>query len=67
MRYNRTLSLLVAACCMAALQAQNPYDNENYMPTDLMGTARYVGMGGALGALGADISAISANPAAIGL
>ena len=67
MRYNRTLCLLSAVCCMAALQAQNPYDNENYMPTDLIGTARYVGMGGALGALGADISAISANPAAIGL
>ena len=47
--------------------AQTPYMNENYMPTDLIGSARYVGMGGALGALGADISAGSSNPAALGL
>lgn len=31
------------------------------------GTARYIGMGGALDALGADISTISSNPAGIGL
>ena len=37
------------------------------MTTDLNGTARYVGMGGALEALGAEISAIGTNPAAIGL
>ena len=49
------------------VMAQTPYMNENYMPTDLIGSARYVGMGGALGALGADISAGSANPAALGL
>ena len=34
---------------------------------DLNGTARYVGMGGAMEALGADISTISTNPAGIGL
>ena len=34
---------------------------------DLNGTARYVGMGGALDALGADISTIGSNPAGIGL
>ena len=33
----------------------------------LTGTARYVGMGGAMEALGADISTISSNPAGIGL
>ncbi len=52
--------------CMVSM-AQTPYMNENYMPTDLIGSARYVGMGGALGALGADLSAGSANPAALGL
>lgn len=52
--------------CMTVM-AQTPYMNENYMSTDLIGSARYVGMGGALGALGADISAGSANPAALGL
>jgi len=35
--------------------------------SDVIGTARYVGMGGALGALGADMSVISWNPAGIGL
>ena len=34
---------------------------------DLNGTARYVGMGGAMDALGADISTIGSNPAGIGL
>ena len=52
--------------CMVSM-AQTPYMNENYMPTDLIGSARYVGMGGALGALGADLSAGSANPAALGI
>ena len=34
---------------------------------DLNGTARYVGMGGAMDALGAEISTIGSNPAGIGL
>lgn len=34
---------------------------------DLNGTARYVGMGGAMESLGADISTIGTNPAGIGL
>lgn len=55
----------VLACRL--ITAQTPYMNENYMQADLIGSARYVGMGGALGALGADMSAISSNPAAIGL
>ncbi len=48
--------------------AQNTYVNEQMTSvTDLNGTARYVGMGGALGALGADMSVIASNPAGIGL
>ena len=34
---------------------------------DLKGTARYMGMAGAFGALGGDLSAISQNPAGIGV
>ncbi len=34
---------------------------------DLNGTARFVGMGGAMGALGADMSVMGTNPAGIGL
>lgn len=48
--------------------AQDTYVNEQITSvSDINGTARYVGMGGALGALGADMSVISANPAGIGL
>lgn len=51
-----------------ALSAQDTYLNERLTTvSDLNGTARFVGMGGALGALGADISVMSANPAGIGL
>lgn len=47
--------------------AQETYENAKLLPEDLNGTARYVGMGGAGEALGADISTISTNPAGIGL
>lgn len=47
--------------------AQETYENAKITDQDLNGTARYVGMGGALDALGADISTISSNPAGIGL
>lgn len=52
-----------------AVQAQDTYTNERLVnnSSDVIGTARYVGMGGAMGALGADISTISWNPAGIGL
>lgn len=35
--------------------------------TDLNGTARYLGMSGAFGALGGDISSMSTNPAGLGI
>lgn len=47
--------------------AQETYESANIATEDLNGTARYVGMGGAMEALGADISTISTNPAGIGL
>ena len=52
-----------------AAQAQDTYINERITnnSSDVIGTARYVGMGGALGALGADMSVISWNPAGIGI
>ncbi|NPD92707.1 OmpP1/FadL family transporter [Xylanibacter muris] len=49
------------------LAAQETYENANLVTPDLNGTARYVGMGGAMEALGADISTIGTNPAGIGL
>ena len=47
--------------------AQDTYESARLLGSDLNGTARYVGMGGAMDALGADISTISTNPAGIGL
>ena len=60
-----TAALLVLA--VAPAMAQEAYDAANMATEDLNGTARYVGMGGALDALGADISTISTNPAGIGM
>ena len=47
--------------------AQNEEDVLRYSNTQLMGTARYQGLGGAYGAIGADFSSLSSNPAGIGL
>ena len=51
----------------SALFAQTQYDAARITGTELNGTARFVGMGGAMGALGADISVIGTNPAGIAL
>lgn len=59
------LSLLVLGVLPAS--AQETYQNATLTTEDLNGTARYVGMGGAMEALGADISTIGTNPAGIGL
>ena len=60
---------IIAASIMVAtgVQAQDAYDAATLATENLNGTARYVGMGGAMEALGADISTISTNPAGIGL
>lgn len=56
---------MTAALLPAA--AQDTYENANMLGGDLNGTARYIGMGGAMEALGADISTIGTNPAGLGL
>ena len=50
-----------------AAMAQETYDNAQLATKDLNGTARYVGMGGAMEALGADITTMNTNPAGVGL
>lgn len=49
-----------------AVSAQTSFDAAKLYEEELNGTARYVAMGGAMGALGSDISVISHNPAGIG-
>ena len=53
--------------CVVSVHAQETYENTRLVDNDLNGTARYVGMGGAMEALGADISTMGTNPAGIGL
>ena len=66
--HRHILALLLLASTGTAALAQDTYSNFAMTNTsDIYGSARYVGMGGAMGALGADISAMSNNPAAIGL
>lgn len=62
--------LFFAAMALASVlpvAAQETYEVAEVSTQDLNGTARYVGMGGAMEALGADLSTISTNPAGIGL
>ena len=61
--------IVIAVMSLAVLPsaAQDTYENARLLGSDLNGTARYVGMGGALEALGADISTIGTNPAGIGM
>lgn len=61
------LSACLLSLFMAHAHAQETYENTKLIDNDLNGTARYVGMGGAMEALGADISVININPAGIGL
>ena len=58
---------MTAAMLGTAVSAQETYDNAQLATKDLNGTARYVGMGGAMEALGADLSTIGTNPAGIGM
>ena len=48
-------------------EAQNAYDAMDLATKDLNGTARYVSMGGALSALGGDVSSMHSNPAGTAL
>lgn len=61
--------ILTAALLLTSMSisAQETYQNAEVATEELNGTARYVGMGGAMEALGADLSAAGQNPAALGL
>jgi hypothetical protein len=63
----RLFSIGMLAMAAVAAVAQTQYDAARFSGSELNGTARFVGMGGAMSALGADISVIVTNPAGIGL
>lgn len=65
----KVIGLLVSAFVLSAgtVFAQSEIDAYKFSQTDLSGTARYMGMGGAFGALGGDISSMETNPAGLGI
>ncbi len=63
----KIMTMAVLAVAFVPAAAQETYENAKIAIGDLNGTAAYVGMGGAMEALGGDISTISTNPAGIGL
>lgn len=65
MKHNRLFAGLVILLSVPAM-AQTSFDAAHLYGRELLGTARYVAMGGAMGALGSDASVISQNPAGIG-
>ena len=60
-------AVLLSTLAVLPATAQDIYKIEHFSSTDLNGDARYIGMGGAMSALGANLSAISTNPASSGL
>lgn len=52
--------------CMSAY-AQTPYDALKIVQSDITGSARYMSMAGAFGALGGDATALKDNPAGLGI
>lgn len=59
--------IIILAVTTLAGMSQNENDALRYSRLSYSGTARFIGLGGAFGALGADFSTLSQNPAGIGL
>jgi hypothetical protein len=62
----KLILLMLIGITSFQIQSQNELDALRYSFLTHGGTARYVAMSGAFGALGADFSSISTNPAGIG-
>jgi hypothetical protein len=62
----KIISLALTLLCVSAY-AQTPYDALKLVQSDITGSARYMSMAGAFGALGGDVSAIKDNPAGLGI
>lgn len=63
----RIIIALAVLLNSALMIAQTEFDAQKLMQTDINGTARYMGLAGAMGALGGDASAIKDNPAGLGV
>ena len=63
----RILIPAIIAAVPAVAAAQSPVQADALYQTELRGTARFMGMGGAFTALGGDLSTLGQNPAGIGV
>ena len=61
------LSVTLTLAIVAGAFAQNDLDAFRFSQTNWEGTARFMGAGGAFGAIGGDFSCLSTNPAGIGV
>lgn len=59
--------LLILAAIANDVSAQDEFDALRYSQTQNHGTARSMGIGGAVGSMGADFGSLSVNPAGIGI
>ncbi len=67
MRNFKSLFITLLIGSSSILFAQNAEDAMRYSQTTFNGDARFMAMGGAMGALGANISCVNYNPAGLGL
>lgn len=66
-KMKKVLIISLASLLSGSVMAQDMYDVVDITSSDLNGTARYVGMGGALSALGGDLTTMGTNPAGTGI
>lgn len=63
----KSLLIIAALGVAASASAQSALDGYHLSGQSIYGTARFMGMGGAFGALGGDMTTLSFNPAGIGV
>ncbi len=63
----KNILIILLAFLGGTLSAQTEYEAFNLSQNDILGSARYMGMGGAFGALGGDATALKDNPAGLGV
>lgn len=67
MKRSLVTRLVLLVLCVTFVQRMQAQDAQLFAERDIMGTARYVGMAGAMSSVGADPSAVLDNPAGLGL
>lgn len=67
MKINTYIVLCALLSASTIVRAQDTYDVARLNGSDLNGTARFIGMGGAMGALGGDLTSMGVNPAGLGI